>query len=110
MSDLKFEPVERSCVLGNSTGFTRTAALEQGRAKMWLRKESLWRCTTPHYVFFCRHCNKKFEQRLHISELGKTSVKCPIAVAKKSSSRLQHSPLQPQKRADSGDHDRRLCR
>ena len=31
----------------------------------------------PHYVFLCRDCNKKFEQRLHISELGKTSVKCP---------------------------------
>jgi putative FmdB family regulatory protein len=44
---------------------------------MWLRKEFFWRCTMPHYVFLCRDCNKKFEQRLHISELGKTSVKCP---------------------------------
>ena len=44
---------------------------------MWLRKESLWKCTMPHYVFLCRDCNKKFEQRLHISEFGKTSVKCP---------------------------------
>jgi putative regulatory protein, FmdB family len=31
----------------------------------------------PHYVFLCRDCNKKFEQTLHISELGKAPVKCP---------------------------------
>jgi putative FmdB family regulatory protein len=35
------------------------------------------RCTMPHYVFLCRDCNKKFEQTLHISELGKAPVKCP---------------------------------
>jgi len=31
----------------------------------------------PLYVFLCRDCNKKFEHTLHISELGKTPVKCP---------------------------------
>jgi len=31
----------------------------------------------PIYVFQCRECNKKFEQSLHISDLGKVSVKCP---------------------------------
>jgi len=31
----------------------------------------------PLYVFLCRDCNKKFEYTLHISELGKTPVKCP---------------------------------
>jgi putative FmdB family regulatory protein len=35
------------------------------------------RCTMPHYVFVCRDCNKEFERTLHISELGKTPVKCP---------------------------------
>jgi putative FmdB family regulatory protein len=29
------------------------------------------------YLFLCRDCNKKFEHTLHISELGKTPVKCP---------------------------------
>jgi putative FmdB family regulatory protein len=31
----------------------------------------------PLYVFLCHECNKKFEHALHISELGKTPVKCP---------------------------------
>jgi putative FmdB family regulatory protein len=45
---------------------------------MSIRKEFLTgRYTMPLYVFLCRECNKKFEQTLHISELGKTPVKCP---------------------------------
>jgi putative FmdB family regulatory protein len=31
----------------------------------------------PHYEFLCRDCKKKFEQPLHMSELGKTPIKCP---------------------------------
>lgn len=31
----------------------------------------------PLYVFRCRDCNKTFEHHLHISELGKTLIKCP---------------------------------
>jgi putative FmdB family regulatory protein len=44
---------------------------------MSLRKKFTSRCIMPIYVFLCRDCNKKFEQALHISELGKTPVKCP---------------------------------
>ena len=41
------------------------------------------RCTMPHYVFVCRDCNKEFERTLHISELGKSSVKCPNCASEK---------------------------
>jgi putative FmdB family regulatory protein len=37
----------------------------------------------PHYVFVCRDCNKEFERTLHISELGKTPVKCPNCASQK---------------------------
>jgi putative FmdB family regulatory protein len=47
------------------------------RAKMSLRKNLTGRYTMPLYVFLCRDCNKTFEHALHISELGKTPVKCP---------------------------------
>jgi putative FmdB family regulatory protein len=47
------------------------------RAKISLRKNFIGRYTMPLYVFLCRDCNKKFEHTLHISELGKTPVKCP---------------------------------
>jgi putative FmdB family regulatory protein len=31
----------------------------------------------PHYVFFCRSCNKDFEVVLHIEELEKDGIRCP---------------------------------
>lgn len=30
-----------------------------------------------HYVFLCSDCKKEFTQNLHMSEMGKTEVKCP---------------------------------
>ena len=31
----------------------------------------------PHYLFYCKACNKEFTQILHVSELEKGAIKCP---------------------------------
>jgi putative FmdB family regulatory protein len=37
----------------------------------------------PHYVFFCESCKKEFTVVLHISELEKGGVKCPVCAGEK---------------------------
>jgi putative FmdB family regulatory protein len=62
----------------NPTGlFAHKLHSSKNALKCGSEKSLSGRCIMPHYVFLCRDCNKKFEYRLHISELGKTSVKCP---------------------------------
>lgn len=37
----------------------------------------------PQYVFFCEACQKEFEIHLHMTELEKGGVKCPICNGEK---------------------------
>lgn len=37
----------------------------------------------PQYVFLCKDCNKEFTEFLHISELEKGDIKCPVCGSQK---------------------------
>jgi putative FmdB family regulatory protein len=44
----------------------------------WLASPYHREVTMPHYIFYCQACKKEFTQVVHISELEKGGIKCPL--------------------------------
>jgi putative FmdB family regulatory protein len=50
---------------------------------MWAERTSQEGTTMPQYVFLCKDCNKEFTRILHIDDLGKGGIVCPLCGGKR---------------------------